>query len=88
MQRARPGRPTLDQCKGGLTRPGSAQGVVELGAHDGTRNARGAHVSRSSDPLVRLERQDGRRSPPIMMVVMLTLHHASSLRDKRGDQRS
>ena len=74
MPRARPGRPTLDQCKGGLTRPGSAQGGVELGGHDGTRNARGAHVSRYPDPLVRLERQDGRRSPPITMVVKLAFH--------------
>ena len=58
----------------GLTRQGSAQGGGELGGHNGTLDARGAHASRSPDPLVRLERQDGRRSPPITMVVKLALH--------------
>ena len=76
MPRARSGRPTLDHCKGGLTRRGSTQGGVELGGHEWTRNARGAHGSRSPDPLACLERLDGRRSPSIMMmVVMLALHH-------------
>ena len=61
---------------GGLTRRGCAQeGVVQLGGHDGAQNARGAHGSRSSEPLVRLKHQDGRRLLPIGMVVMLALHH-------------
>ena len=75
MPRARSGRPTLDHCKGGLMRRGSTHGGVELGGHEWTRNARGAHGSRSPDPLACLERLDGRRSPSIMMVVMLALHH-------------
>jgi hypothetical protein len=75
MARARPGRPTLNPCKGGLTRRGFAQGEVELVGHDCARNARGAHAARSPGPLVRLERREGRRLLPIVMVVKLALHH-------------
>ena len=43
--------------------------------HDCARNARGAHAARSPGPLVRLERREGRRLLPIVMVVKLALHH-------------
>ena len=75
MARARPRRPTLNPCKGGLTRRGFARGEVELVGHDCARNARGAHAARSPGPLVRLERREGRRLLPIVMVVKLALHH-------------
>ena len=84
MPRARPGRSTPEQCRGGLTRQGSAQGGVELGGQDGTRDARSAHASRPPNPLVRLERQDGRRPPPITMVVKLALHHRDRACATRG----
>jgi hypothetical protein len=76
MPRARPGRPTLDRCnvQGGSRGEAPRKGGGELGGHEWTRDACGAHDSRSPDPLARLERLDGRRSPSIMMVVMLALH--------------
>ena len=48
---------------------------MELVGHDCARNARGAHAARSPGPLVRLERREGRRLLPIVMVVKLALHH-------------
>ena len=76
MPRARPGRPTLDRCKGGLTRRGSTQGGWGAG---GPRVDPGCprrpHGSRSPDPLARLDRRAGLRLPPIVMVVMLAQHH-------------
>jgi hypothetical protein len=48
--------------------------ACELKAHDRAGNARGARRSRSPEPLDRLDREDGRRSLPIMMVVILALH--------------
>ena len=75
MPRARSGRPTLDHCKGGSCGQAPRREVVELGGHESARNARGAHRSRSPEPLDRLERQGGRRSPPITMVVKLALHY-------------
>ena len=61
-------------ARGGSRGEAPRKGGVELGGHEWTRNARGAHESRSPDPLACLERLDGRRSPSIMMVVMLALH--------------
>ena len=60
--------------QGGSRGEAPRKGGGELGGHEWTQDARGAHDSRSPDPLARLERLDGRRSPSIMMVVMLALH--------------
>ena len=78
MPRARSGRPTLDHCKGGSRGQAPRKGGVELGGHDGTRNARGAHGSRSPEPLVRLDRQVGLRVLQIVMVLMWSLHQRAS----------
>jgi hypothetical protein len=64
--------------QGGLTRPGSAQGGVELGGHDGTRSACGAHGSRSPEPLFRLDRQVGLRVLQVVMLLMWSLHQRAS----------
>ena len=74
MPRARTGRPTLEHCRGGSCVEASRKPEVELGGHNWPRFTIGTHQSRSPAPLVRLVRRDGRRSTPIVMVMMLALH--------------
>ena len=75
MPRARTGRPTIEHCRGVSRAEAPRRGVVELGGHDCPPNDRSAHECRFPESLVRLVRRDGRRSLPIVLVIICALHH-------------
>jgi hypothetical protein len=54
---------------------GGTYGVVELREQQARQPATRALAPQLPDPLVRLERRLGLRSSPIVMVLMLALHH-------------
>ena len=75
MMRAHCSRTTPEHCRGGIMWQGCAHRRWGAAGPQWARNSPAAHLPRQFVGLVRLVRRGDRRSPRIMMVVMLAQHH-------------